>query len=153
MAAALAALLLAHGSARAQSGVLDPTFGNAGVTVTPVGNADDFGRAIAVQDDDRIVVAGTCNTGNDDFCVVRYLLDGTLDPDFGGGTGKATAAIRTGADEASAVALDGDGNIVVAGFSQGGSKDEIAVARFLPGGSLDPAVDGDGKLTTAVGTL
>jgi uncharacterized delta-60 repeat protein len=153
LAAALAALLLAHGSARAQSGVLDPTFGNAGVTVTPVGNADDFGRAIVVQDDDRIVVAGTCNTGNDDFCVVRYLLDGTPDPDFGGGTGKVTAAIRTGTDQASAVALDGDGNIVVAGFSRGGSKDEIAVARFLPGGALDAAFDGDGKLTTAVGTL
>ena len=33
LAATLAATLLAHGSARAQSGVLDPTFGNAGVTV------------------------------------------------------------------------------------------------------------------------
>ena len=152
LVAAFAATLLAHGSARAQSGVLDPTFGNAGVTVTAVGNADDFARAIAVQDDDRIVVAGTCNTGNDDFCVVRYRLDGTLDPSFGG-TGKVTAAIRTGIDQASSVALDGDGNVVVAGFSRSGSKDEFAIARFLPNGTLDASLDGDGKLTTAIGTL
>lgn len=148
----LAGIVLATATAHAQSGVLDPTFGNAGVTVTAVGNADDFGRAIALQDDDRIVVAGTCNTGNDDFCVVRYLLDGTLDPAFGG-TGKVTAAIRSSTDQASAVAIDGDGNLVVAGFSRQSSKDELAVARFLPNGTLDPAFDGDGKLTTAVGAL
>jgi uncharacterized delta-60 repeat protein len=153
LAVTLATVLLASGRAHAQSGVLDPTFGSGGVTVTPVGNADDFGRALVLQDDDRIVLAGTCNTGNDDFCVVRYLLDGTLDPDFGGGTGKVTAAIRGGTDQASAVALDANGNIVVAGLSRQGSKDELAVARFLPNGTLDATFDGDGKLTTAIGTL
>lgn len=153
VAATLAATLLGAARAHAQSGVLDPTFGNAGVTVTPVGSADDFGRALAVQDDDRIVVAGTCNTGTDDFCAARYLLDGTLDPSFGGGTGKVTTAIRTGTDQASAVAVDGDGNIVVAGFSRLNSKDEIAIARYLPSGSPDTSFDGDGKLTTAIGAL
>ena len=153
LVAAIVATLLACGDARAQSGVLDPTFGSGGVAVVPVGSADDFGRAVALQDDDRIVVAGTCTASNDDFCVVRLLLDGTLDPDFGGGTGKVTTAIRSSVDEANAVALDEDGNIVVAGFSRQGTKDELAVARLLPDGTLDASFDGDGKVTTAIGTL
>ena len=41
--------------------------------------------ALAIQPDGKIVIAGTCSfTGfNHDFCLVRYLTDGTLDTTFG----------------------------------------------------------------------
>ena len=153
LAAALGStLLLAAGGARAQSGVLDPTFGSGGVVVTPVGTGDDFGRALAIQSNDRILVAGTCKQATDDFCLVRYMLDGTLDSSLGG-TGKVSVPILSGVDDGNAVALQTDQRIVLAGYSAQNSKDVFAVARLLTGGGLDPSFDGDGVLTTAIGTL
>ena len=61
------------------AGVLDDTFGTAGLTITPVapGTKDDAGRAILLQIDDRVptvrsIVAGSANDSNYDFAVTRY---------------------------------------------------------------------------------
>lgn len=59
---------------------------------------------------------------NDDFAVVQDNPDGTLDTTFNS-TGIVTTAIGTGADDAWAVAIQGDGEIVVAGGSYTGSID------------------------------
>lgn len=152
-AAMLTALtLLASASAFAQSGVLDPTFGAGGVTVAGFGPSDELGRAIAIQADDRIVVAGTCNQASDDFCLFRFDLDGALDPALAG-TGKVAVPVLSGTDQASAVAVQPDQGIVLAGFSVQGGKDVLAVARLLPSGAPDPGFAGDGTVTTALGTL
>ncbi len=45
---------------------------------------DDIARAVALQLDGAIVVAGTTDNGTDtDFAVARYTPDGALDPNFG----------------------------------------------------------------------
>jgi len=61
------------------AGVLDTTFGTAGMTITPVapGTKDDAGRAILLQVDERVptvrsIVAGSANDANYDFAVTRY---------------------------------------------------------------------------------
>ncbi|WP_458233147.1 delta-60 repeat domain-containing protein, partial [Roseateles sp. P5_E8] len=61
------------------AGVLDASFGTAGMTITPVapGTKDDTGRAILLQIDDRVptvrsIVAGSANDANYDFAVTRY---------------------------------------------------------------------------------
>jgi len=61
------------------AGVLDASFGTAGMTITPVapGTKDDAGRAILLQIDDRVptvrsIVAGSANDSNYDFAVTRY---------------------------------------------------------------------------------
>jgi uncharacterized delta-60 repeat protein len=61
------------------AGVLDTTFGTAGMTITPVapGTKDDAGRAILLQIDERVptvrsIVAGSANDANYDFAVTRY---------------------------------------------------------------------------------
>lgn len=139
--------------ARAQSGTVDPTFGVGGIVVAPVGSGDDFGYAAALQADDRIVVAGTCAAPNDDFCLARFNLDGTLDTTLNG-TGKLTTAIRSEIDRAFAVAIQpSDQRIVLAGFSRESANDDFALARLNADGSPDTAFDGDGKVTTAVGSL
>jgi uncharacterized delta-60 repeat protein len=45
-----------------------------------------------------------------------------------------------------------DGKLVVAGYSWNGSNDDFALARYNADGSLDTGFDGDGKVTTAIGT-
>ena len=44
------------------------------------------------------------------------------------------------------MALQGDGKIVVAGYSHNGRDDDAVLARYNTNGSLDTTFDGDGKL-------
>jgi uncharacterized delta-60 repeat protein len=67
---------------------------------------------------------------------------------FFGGDGRQTA-FPAGAS-GYAVAIDHHGRIVVAGYTLKGEPD-IALARFTPGGRLDPTFDGDGKVLTDLG--
>ena len=70
-------------TANAISGDLDGTFGAGGKTLTNIGTStSDEGNAVALQNDGKIVVAGT---SNDNFAVVRHNSDGTLDNSFGSG--------------------------------------------------------------------
>ena len=110
----------------------------------------DWGHAVAVQSDGKIVVAGYTNSGaDDDFALVRYNPDGGLDSTFGTG-GKVITDIGSGTnDRGHAVAIQIDGKIVVAGYSNGGDSD-FAVARYNPDGSLDTSFDTDGKQTTDI---
>ena len=139
-------------------GSLDPSFnflGAApGIVTTPVGTGDAVARAVAIQTDGKIIVAGyAVNGANKDFAVVRYRSDGSLDLDFnnGGSTpGIVTTAIGGGDDVAQAVVIQPDGNIVVAGTSRG-VTDDFAVVRYDANGALDSLFSGDGKVTIAVG--
>ena len=71
---------------------------------------------------------------------------GALDMTFDG-DGKVVTPIGTGHDEAHATALQPDGRIIVAGFSETGTGRRFAVARYQPDGSLDTSFDDDGKVT------
>ena len=57
-------------------GTLDTSFGSAGIVTTDLGTQSDDARALAIQPDGRIVVAGTAG---EDIALVRYLPDGKLD--------------------------------------------------------------------------
>ncbi|MCA1625700.1 MAG: FG-GAP-like repeat-containing protein [Acidobacteria bacterium] len=135
------------------NGSLDAGFGSGGITRTFIGNLGDSAQDVAIQSDGKIVVAGYAsnipNTG-EDFALVRYNSDGSLDTTFDG-DGKLTTAFDTsgGEDSASGVKIQSDGKIVAAGIS----NQKIALARYNTDGSLDISFDGDGKVTTAFNTL
>jgi uncharacterized delta-60 repeat protein len=123
------------------AGILDNTFGDVsglvrtGYTITNTGTVFDQGQAVALQSDNKIVVAGVTNsaTGNDTI-LVRYNTDGTLDTTFDG-DGKKTASISAGDDQANGVVVQSDGKIVVAGSSD----TDVMAARFDTTGALDTA--------------
>ncbi len=128
-------------------GSLDPSFGTGGSVTTDFGS-DDEGKSVALQPDGRIVVAGYSN-GN--FALARYLADGSLDPSFGNG-GIVTTDFGAG-DVGQSVTLQPDGRIVVAGYSYiGYGNDDIALARYLADGSLDPSFGTGGIVTTDFGS-
>jgi uncharacterized delta-60 repeat protein len=78
-------------------------------------------------------VAGYTLTGiNPDFALARYTSTGSLDTTFSS-DGKLTTAIGTSTDNATALAVQSDGKIVVAGFSRNGSNDDFALARYNSG--------------------
>lgn len=130
------------------SGAPDPSFDGDGKVTTTVAAATDEARAVAVQSDGKIVVAGYAASGTvDDFTVLRYTTSGALDPTFDG-DGIATTSFGAGSDQGRALAIQADGKIVVAGYSNiGGSDNDFAVARYNADGSLDTTFDTDGRVT------
>lgn len=136
----------------AQPGSLDLTFSSDGKLTTDFIGAADGGAAVAIQSDGKIIVAGNSSSGsNADFALVRYNTDGSLDISFGT-TGKITTAIGTGNDFGLSIAIQTDGKIVVAGFSDNGTNADFALVRYNTNGSLDNLFDTDGKVTTAIGS-
>ena len=132
-------------------GSLDTTFDGDGKVTTPVGAASAAEAwAVAIDAGGKIVVAGpAANVTDNDFAVVRYNADGSLDTGFDG-DGKVVTAIGTGVDEAWGLAIQPDGKIVLAGSSWNGPVADFALARYNADGGLDTSFDGDGKLTTPV---
>jgi uncharacterized delta-60 repeat protein len=63
-------------------GSLDTTFSFDGKLTTAVGTATDSARAIALQADGRIVLAGYATSASGDTAVIRYNTDGSLDLRF-----------------------------------------------------------------------
>src|SRR5207249_447901 len=96
----------------------DPTFGGDGFVYTDfTASAPDRAWDVVVQPDGKIVAAGQCGgPGGSDFALVRYNPDGSLDPSFGEG-GRVSTDFEETYDRANAVALQADGQVVVAGRS------------------------------------
>jgi uncharacterized delta-60 repeat protein len=76
---------------------------------------------------------------------------GALDTSFNT-TGKVITAIGSDSDIAFALALQPDGNIVVAGYCVNGSNNDFCLARYLASGALDPSFNSTGKVITAIGS-
>src|SRR5262249_14356741 len=85
--------------------------------------------------------------GVDDFALVRYNTNGTLDTAFGSG-GKVLDVLGPGYySEIRALAIQTDGKIVAGGDI--GSN--LAVVRYNPHGTPDPAFGNNGVATVAIG--
>ncbi len=127
----------------ATNGLADEGFGGTGaVKVT-----NWYGSALAIQPGGKIIVAGSATN---DLGLLRFNADGSPDPGFGNG-GKVTMAFFSGSDNASAVALQGDGKIVTAGSSFNGFGFVFTLARFIgDGGTLPPPQLG---ITSSTGTV
>ena len=133
------------------NGSLDTTFDSDGIVSTPVGTGVGTGYSLAIQPDGKIVVAGDTYNGTQDFAVVRYNANGSLDTTFDG-DGKVTTNIGSStSDYGRSVAIQPDGKIVVAGDTYNPDRD-FAVVRYNANGSLDTTFDSDGKVISGIGT-
>jgi uncharacterized delta-60 repeat protein len=135
-------------------GALDPSFDGDGRVITDFTGQFDGAFGVAVQGDEKIVVAGTgyssAGVPPRDFAVARYNRDGSLDPTFGAGGKVLTTFQPTSLDTALAVALQPDGKIVAVGRSGNAQTSDFAVARYMPNGTLDASFAGDGLVVTQV---
>jgi uncharacterized delta-60 repeat protein len=139
--------------AQAADGDLDPTFGTGGMLMTDINRSTDIANAVAVQADGKLVVVGTSYNQNDysneDFVVARYNTNGTLDNTFGS-RGKARTDFPGLAAVPSAVVIQPDGKIVVAGgaFPLFTFLGNFEVVRYNSNGSLDTSFGNGGIVTT-----
>ncbi|HII75787.1 MAG TPA: hypothetical protein HA264_01785 [Methanolinea sp.] len=126
-------------------GTLDGTFGVGGVVLySGEGDNFDYGNWVLVQPDGKILVSGATSVDNAfDLLLMRYNPDGTPDPAFGIG-GVVHHGDAGGRDEYGyAHAVQQDGKIIVAGYAENATYDDVFVVRFYPDGTLDTTF-GDG---------
>jgi uncharacterized delta-60 repeat protein len=147
----MATLALAVGAGSAQAAALDPdpSFGDGGHAKPsyPSTWSGHTMRAVAVQGDHKVVVAGRVNQSHSgDFAVARFQRDGRPDPMFGSG-GTAITSFGDN-EEAQAVAVQPDGKLIAAGGPEqcpGCAGFGFEVVRYRGDGTLDPTFSGDGK--------
>ncbi|HVK12342.1 MAG TPA: hypothetical protein VM597_26550, partial [Gemmataceae bacterium] len=130
------------------AGALDATFEADGVSLVDFAGVEDVGRAVAVQPDGRIVAVGS-GEPNKNFVVARFNPDGTDDTSFSD-DGKAVVSFGA-ADHATAVAIQPDGRIVIAGYTDAGGDNDFAIVRLTADGQLDNTFSTDGKVTIGFG--
>ncbi|MET9536264.1 calcium-binding protein [Streptomyces sp. NPDC006553] len=127
-------------------GTLDTTFSGDGMVTADFGGTE-FGNAVAVQPDGRIVAAGSGGLG---FAALRYNADGT--PDVGFGTGGRTSVNAPGdGGIAYGLALQQNGKIVLAGRADDPNSSEandFGLARLHVNGAVDTGFGGDGFVVT-----
>jgi uncharacterized delta-60 repeat protein len=129
-------------------GTLDASFGTGGLVTTSFFGNDDEAFAVAIQPDQKIVVAGDAVNAAPEIALARYNTDGSLDLTFGSG-GLVTLSILGNDDRALALAIASDGKIVVTGYALGATR-QFAVARFNTDGTLDTMFGTGGSATTSV---
>ena len=134
------------------AGALDTTFNSVGTATASIG-ASDWGQGVAVQTDNKIIVAGYSDLGpSENYALLRFNISGTLDTTFNV-TGKVNTDIGSNTnDQAHALAIQPDGKIVVAGFSTSGGQ-SFATLRYNANGSLDTSFGVSGRITTTVGAV
>lgn len=144
-------LALASGKGAAADGGLDPSFGRGGIATSPAialqaAAVQPNGRIVAVGADKPIVaIVGVGDGTPAHFRMARLLADGSPDRSFGNdGVVGDDCASCVGSWQA--IALQGDGRIVVAALTESATpgpqtvfSPETLVARYLANGQPDPS--------------
>lgn len=130
-------------------GELDRSFGDGGKVTTKIALGSGM-TALALQPDGKLVAAGWAaleeHPPDMRVALVRYLPDGQLDESFGE---QGVVVSRSDFGRIYSMAIQPDGRIVVAGEAMAGLGDsQFVVARYLPGGELDPTFGAYGILST-----
>ncbi len=131
------------------AGVLDATFGTGGIVTTAIGIAD-VATCVTLQADGKIVVGGSSATSANQFAIVRYKTNGSLDTTFGG-TGIVTTTIGTDSNIVDITMQATTGKIIAVGSTTAGGG-SFAIARYNLDGSLDATFGVNGIVTTAIGS-
>ncbi len=134
------------------NGALDGNFNGNGMVATPIGGSSDNGTAVATQPDGKILIGGTCIVnGAPNFCAARFTAHGVLDSSFNG-NGKQTLLVAgSSGSQATALAVQADGGIVIAGYCTVGGGTDFCAARYKKNGALDPSFNATGMVTSPVG--
>ncbi len=140
-------------------GQLDPSYGAGGRVVDPLGwagaGAWSVFAAVTILPDGKAHLAGSgihpsLTGGEMDMIVVCLTAAGLVDTTFAPPLGYSVVAFDLGgpghrSDRALAMAVQVDGEIVLAGYAQYSTGNSCAIARLTSGGALDSSFSGSGR--------
>ncbi len=135
----------------------DNAFGQSGTVRTDFydGLGNDEGGAIALQKDDKIVMAGSSVIAmapgysqefEESIALARYNSDGSLDEDFGD-RGLVLTSFDGKVPRVTDLAVDYSGRIVVGGYL-GHKNNDFLLVRYTPEGQLDSTFGTGGVVFT-----
>lgn len=132
-------------------GTPDKSFGDSGKVLTKIAPGIDVPRAAKIDKNGKILVAGF--SGYNNFVVVRYNTDGTLDNSFANNGIAIIYFNKNGIDTLHALIIQDDGKIVVGGDAQVGSfaglrMVDFGLARLTADGQLDLSFNESGTQIT-----
>lgn len=134
------------------NGSLDTSFNSTGFVITNIGGATNSAQAVILQPDGKIVAGGSnLVLGSNDFALVRYNTNGSIDTTFGT-NGIVTTNFGSGSDSITHLALQTDGKIIAVGSVTIGGSVDFGLARYNSNGSLDNSFGTNGLVTTLIGT-
>jgi uncharacterized delta-60 repeat protein len=139
------------------TGALDTTFGTNGITNTTFAGFTFTAFGFAVQTNGDILVAGEAikgSAGQIQFGLARYTSNGILDATFGN-SGLVTTIAGTRVDVPTAMLLQPNGKIVMAGFEvgqEGVAPGNMSMVRYNSNGSLDTTF-GTGGISLVTDTI
>ena len=135
-------------------GSADSSFGSNGTTTLDFSDGDDVVRSLAIQSNGDLVAAGSSanSSGVNQVALARFLPSGALDTHFGA-KGKVVTGVGGVDDEASSVAIDAKGKIVIGGVSATGSASDGSLSanflliRYTSTGAVDRTFGGGPVVT------
>lgn len=136
-------------------GTPDDSFGTNGVVTTDIDNdSSDEGHAVVVQNDGKIVVAGRSDLNIfEDFVLVRYHVDGSVDETFGDNGVAVTDIASESSDFVTSMVQQPNGQLVVVGLSRFGmlgTTDDFSMVRYNADGTVDNEFGTAGIVTTSL---
>ncbi len=132
------------------NGQIDTGYGSAGsVVITLAGNLSSDASGIAVQNDGKVVVTGTCWDVTHGFCAWRYFANGAVDTGYGTG-GNARVVITANNFAATGLLLTPDNAAIVYGYCDygSGSTANFCLVRFTAAGLRDTSYVGGSGVPT-----
>lgn len=128
-----------------KDGTLDNSFNHDGIVIFDIFYFDTI-SAITLQQDGKILVSGLSTNNNPNFnenivylVLIRFQSDGSLDSTFGENGIVKFEAIRNFHKRPTAIEVQSDGRILVAGDMYNGNlyNQDFLLIRFLSNGRLD----------------
>ena len=131
-------------------GGLDRDFSGDGITFVGFGKEFQGANAVAVTENDTIVLGGSTSNGESSrWALARLRPDGSRDRNFGG-DGRVTADLSPSGEQINDLTIVAGGKIVAVGSVESSLSPRIAVARFQRGGPLDRTFGKKGVKVTDV---
>lgn len=110
---------------------LNNSFGTNGVVSFSAGTQDDISYSVSEQTDGKLLLAGYAyNRANDDFAIVRFMYDGSIDPTFETNGIVQTSFVASNY-KAFGVAIQQNNRILLVGYSFDSSDDNFSIVRYL----------------------
>ena len=137
-----------------KNGTPDNTFSTNGKQFINFESSPSFASSVIAQKDGKIVVAGRAIiAGQNNFAIARFNANGSLDNSFST-DGKQTNKFGTHDYFGQALALESNGNILLAGYDQSdnGNTNLWSLVRYLPNGKLDSSFGKKGYQITDMGS-
>lgn len=117
---------------------LDIEFNGTGTVVTDISTFDDHLKTMLIQPNGKIIVAGEAliNQQTNNFALIRYNTNGTLDSSFGI-NGIVTTSLQNPIVNLFEIALQPDGKIIAVGFTAINESTTGTIIRYNEDGTID----------------